>query len=212
MTSVAPYDLRTFVIETDAKRVSFADDARHGTEEAARLTRVKPVGGVRGHDTTMMSGTDPVASLRDLLARTLALRREASARYRRLAGSAAVREHPARARLYSHLAVTESEFAARIERDLPDLDIGTILAERVTWTEGMSQSMLEDLTTPEGVLEAARRNERAMRAVFEHLAATSPNESVRMRALEFALAETRHLSSIEKLVAPLRRLPACGGR
>jgi hypothetical protein len=52
-----------------------------------------------------------------------------------------------------------------------------------------------------------------MRAVFEHLAATSAHESVRMRSLESALAETRHLSSIEELVAPLSAsASACGAR
>ncbi len=159
----------------------------------------------------MTPGADSDVSLRDLLVATLALRREAAARYRRLAASPTLRGDAALQRLFAQLAVMESEFAARIERDLPDLDVGTILAERVTWTEAMRQSMLEDPTTPEGALEAARRNEGRMRAVFEHLAATSPNESVRMRALESALAETRHLSSIEKLVAPLR-MSACGGR
>lgn len=160
---------------------------------------------------SMKPGSERVVSLRELLAATLALRREASARYRRLAASPELHDDPALRRLFSRLAVTESEFAARIERDLPDLDVGTILAERVTWTEAMRQSMLEDPVTPQSALEAARRNERRMRAVFEHLAATSPHESVRMRSLESALAETRHLSSIEKLVAPLSA-SVCGGR
>jgi len=209
-TSVDAYDLWTFSIETDAKRHSPSEAARNGTEEAGPLTRVKPVSRTLRHDTSMKSGVDSVVSLRDLLVATLALRREAAARYRRLAASPQVRADPARQRLFAHLAVIESEFAARIERDLPDLDVGTILAERVTWTEAMRQSMLEDPTTPEGALEAARRNENRMRAVFEHLASTSPNEAVRMRALESALAETRHLSLIEKLVASLR-VSACGG-
>ena len=132
-------------------------------------------------------------------------------RYRRLAASPQLLEDPALRRLYSRLAIAESEFAARIERDLPDLDVGTILAERVTWTEAMCQSRLDEPLTPETALEAARRNERRMRSVFEHLAATSPHESVRMRSLESALAETRHLASIEQLVAPLAA-PVCGGR
>ncbi len=180
------------------------------SREAEPLTRVKSVSRTLRHDTTMRSRADSVVSLRDLLVATLALRREAAVRYRRLAAAAELRDDPALQRLFAHLAVIESEFAARIEGDLPDLDVGTILAERVTWTEAMRQSMLEDPTTPEGALEAARRNEGRMRAVFEHLAITSPNEAVRMRALESALAETRHLSSIEKLVAPLR-VSACGG-
>lgn len=160
---------------------------------------------------SMKPGSERVVSLRELLVATLASRREASSRYRRLAASPELRDDPALRRLFSRLAVTESEFAARVERDLPDLDVGTILAERVTWTEAMRQSMPEDPVTPESALEAARRNERRMRAVFEHLAATSPHESVRMRSLESALAETRHLSSIEKLVAPLSA-SVCGGR
>jgi len=159
----------------------------------------------------MNSGSERVVSLRELLVCTLALRREASVRYRRLAAAPQLREDAALRRLFSRLAVAESEFAARIERDLPDLDVGTILAERVTWTEAMSQSMLEEPPSAESALEAARRNERRMRAVFEHLAATSPHESVRMRSLESALAETRHLSSIEQLVAPLAA-SACGER
>lgn len=159
----------------------------------------------------MKSGSDRVVSLRELLVSTLASRREASVRYRRLAASPELHEDAALRRLFSRLAVAESEFAARIERDLPDLDVGTILAERVTWTEAMCQSMLDEPVTPERALEAARRNERRMRAVFEHLAATSPHESVRMRSLESALAETRHLSSIEQLVAPLSA-SACGAR
>ncbi len=159
----------------------------------------------------MKSGSDRVVSLRELLVCTLAARREASVRYRRLAAAPELHEDAALRRLYSRLAVAESEFAARIERDLPDLDVGTILAERVTWTEAMSQSMLDEPVTPGGALDAARRNERRMRAVFEHLAATSPHESVRMRSLESALAETRHLSLIEQLVAPLSA-PVCGVR
>lgn len=152
----------------------------------------------------MCSGIPPVASLRDLLARTLAMRREASTRYRQLAKEPAVRESPELARTFSHLAVMEAECAARIERDLPDLDVGTILAERVSWTEPMRQPLLISPLTLEDALQIARRNERGMRAIFEHVAATSPNEGVRMRALEFALAETRHLSSIEHLVAPVK--------
>lgn len=43
-----------------------------------------------------------------------------------------------------------------------------------------------------------------MRAIFERIAATSPSEAVRIRALQFALAETRHLSTIEEAVAAAR--------
>jgi rubrerythrin len=159
----------------------------------------------------MKPGSDRVVSLRELLVSTLALRREASMRYRRLAASTELLEDAALRRLFSRLAVAESEFAARIERDLPDLDVGTILAERVTWTEAMRQSRLDEPLTPGSALEAARRNERRMRAVFEHLAATSPHASVRMRSLESALAETRHLSFIEQLVTPLSA-SVCAGR
>lgn len=158
----------------------------------------------------MKSGAAPLVSLRDLLNATLALRRDASARYRRLAYSSDANDEPALQRLLSHLAITESEFAARVERNLPDLDIGTILAERVAWTEGMCQPISGNSFTPESALDAARCNERRMRAVFEHLAATSPDELVRMRALESALAETRHLSFVEKLIAPLLT-HVCGG-
>lgn len=185
--------------------------ADNGNKEGGPLTRVKFAPRTLRHDVTMEVAVDSVVSLRELLAATLARRREASAGFRRLAASPALREDGAQQRLFSRLAVLESEFTARIERDLPDLDVGTILAERVTWTEAMRQSMLDGPDTAEGALEAARRNERRMRAVFEHLAATSPNETVRMRALEFALAETRHLSSIEQLVAPLR-VSRQGGR
>ncbi len=161
----------------------------------------------------MKPGSECDVSLRELLVSTLALRREASMRYRRLAASDERCPDPALRRLYSRLAVAESEFAARVERDLPDLEVGTILAERVTWTEAMCQSVLDEPVTPASALEAARRNERRMRAVFEHLAATSAHESVRMRSLESALAETRHLSSIEELVAPLSAsASACGAR
>lgn len=152
----------------------------------------------------MTPGTaaDASLSLRELLARMLAARREASSRYRKLSADPIVREAPALARTFSHLSVIEAESAARIERDLPDLDVGTILAERVTWTEPMHQPLPDSPSTLADALDIARRNERGMRAILEHVAATSPNESVRMRALELALAETRHLSSIEKLVAP----------
>ena len=116
-----------------------------------------------------------------------------------------MRAVPSLARTFSHLAVVEAECAARIERDLPDLDVGTILAERVTWTEPMRHSLLAASISLDDALEIARRNERGMRAIFEHVAATSPNEPVRMRALEFALAETRHLAAIELLISPARQ-------
>ncbi|RPH65759.1 MAG: hypothetical protein EHM83_05625, partial [Burkholderiales bacterium] len=138
------------------------------------------------------------------LARALAMRREASARYRKLAMEPAVRGVPGVARVFSRLAVIEAEQAARIERDLPDLDVGTILAERVAWAEPMRPAPLAGPMSLEDALETARYNERGMRAIFEHVAATSPNEAVRIRALEFALAETRHLSTIEEVVAAAR--------
>lgn len=135
------------------------------------------------------------------------MRREAAAGYRRLAREPEVREAPQVARLFSRLAVLEGEQAARIERDLPDLEVGTILAEQVAWAPPMRPARparpaagvsLED------ALETARENERGMRAIFEHIAATSPSEAVRIRALQFALAETRHLSTIEEAVAAAR--------
>ncbi len=149
---------------------------------------------------SMGSIAPPVVSLRDLLARTLAMRREACARYRRLAAEPAVRAAPGIARAFSKLAVLEAEQAARIERDLPDLDVGTILAEQVAWFDVVRDGASSGPVSLEDALETARFNERGMRAIFEHVAATSPNEEVRMRALGFALSETRHLAAIEEMV------------
>lgn len=129
------------------------------------------------------------------------MRREAAAGYRRLARELAVREAPRVARVFSHLAVLESEWAAQIERDLPDLDIGATLAERVAWAPPSGPARPARALSLEDALEAARQGERGMRAIFEHIAATSPNEAVRLRALQFALAETRHLAAIEEAVA-----------
>lgn len=153
---------------------------------------------------SMGSGVQPVVSLRDLLARALAMRREAAARYRRLAVEPLVGVVPQVARLFSRLAVLEAEQAAHIARDLPDLDVGTILAERVAWTEPMRPAPMGGSMALDDALETARYNERGMRAIFEHVAATSPNEAVRIRALQFALAETRHLATIEEMVATAR--------
>lgn len=149
----------------------------------------------------MGSAIGPVVSLRDLLARALAMRREAAARYRRLAIEPAVRAVPRVAQVFSRLAVIEAEQAARIERDLPDIDVGTILAEQVVWAEPVRPAPVAGPMTLEDALETARYNERGMRAIFEHMAASSLNEAVRIRALQFALAETRHLSAIEEVVA-----------
>jgi hypothetical protein len=168
------------------------------------LTRIKSIRRRPRQDTCMGSVVPPVVSLRSLLARALAMRREASARYRRLAMEPAVRAVPHVARVFSRLAVIEAEQAARIERDLPDLDVGTILAEQVAWAEPMRPAPAEGPMSLGDALETARVNERGMRAIFEHVAATSPNEAVRIRALEFALAETRHLSTIEEVVAAAR--------
>ncbi|MEB2335098.1 MAG: hypothetical protein OZ920_00290 [Burkholderiales bacterium] len=143
-------------------------------------------------------------SLRDLLARALAMRREAAAGYRRLAREPSVTQVPQVTRLFSRLAVLESEQAARIERDLPDLEVGTILAEQVAWALPMRPARPVAGMPLEDALEIARVNERGMRAIFERIAATSPSEAVRIRALQFALAETRHLSTIEEAVAAAR--------
>ena len=132
------------------------------------------------------------------------MRREASTRYRKLAMEPAVRAAPQVARVFARLAVIEAEQAARIERDLPDLDVGTILAEQVAWAEPVRPAPIGGPMSLENALETARSNERGMRAIFEHMAAGSPNEAVRIRALQFALAETRHLSTIEELVAAAR--------
>ena len=132
------------------------------------------------------------------------MRREAAAGYRRLAREPAVREAPQVARVFSRLAVLEAEQAARIERVLPDLDVGTILAEEVMWALPVRPARLVDSMSLEDALETARHNERGMRVIFEHIAATSPNETVRIRALQFALAEIRHLSTIEEVVAAAR--------
>ncbi|MCC7060350.1 MAG: hypothetical protein IT508_08965 [Burkholderiaceae bacterium] len=152
----------------------------------------------------MGSSAFPLVSLRDLLASALAMRREAAARYRELAAQPAVRAAPELARAFSRLSLIEAEQAARIEADLPDIDVGTILAERVTWAEPVSCRLSVAALTLDDALEIARRNERRMRAIFEHVAATSPNEAVRLRALHFALAESRHLSSIEQAVESTR--------
>ena len=132
------------------------------------------------------------------------MRREAASGYRRLAMEPAVREAPQVARVFSRLAVLEAEQAARIERDLPDLDVGTILAEEVMWAQPVRPARPIGSMSLDDALETARHNERGMRAIFEHIAATSPNEAVRIRALLFALAETRHLSTIEEVVAAAR--------
>ena len=132
------------------------------------------------------------------------MRREAASGYRRLAMEPAVREAPQVARVFSRLAVLEAEQAARIERDLPDLDVGTILAEEVMWAQPVRPARPIGSMSLDDALETARHNERAIRAIFEHIAATSPNEAVRIRALQFALAETRHLSTIEEVVAAAR--------
>lgn len=132
------------------------------------------------------------------------MRREAAAGYRRLAMEPAVREAPQVARVFSRLAVLEAEQAARIERDLPDLDVGTILAEEVMWAQPVRPARPIGSMSLDDALETARYHERGIRAIFEHIAATSPNEAVRIRALQFALAETRHLSTIEEVVAAAR--------
>lgn len=152
----------------------------------------------------MVSSVLPVVSLRELLATALAIRREAATRYRRLAVEPVLRQAPAIARVFSRLSLLEAEQAARIEADLPDLDVGTILTERVTWAEPDRVKVAVGSLTLDDVLEIARRNERTMRAIFEHVAATSPNEVVRLRALQFALGESRHLSAIEEAVEAAR--------
>lgn len=140
----------------------------------------------------------------ELLAATLALRRQSSSQYRQLAVSPPVNGEPGWQRAFSRLAVSEAEFAARIESALSGFDADSVLSEQISWPESShsSPSVLPD--SPATALGVARYNERRMRAVFEHLAATSSMASVRMRALEMALAESRHLSSIEKLLAPLQ--------
>jgi rubrerythrin len=190
------------------------DDAKTLTEHVikptvqcsgdSRLTRIKSARWTPGHDILMGSVVPAVVSLRDLLARALAMRREAAAGYRRLAMEPAVREAPQVARVFSRLAVLEAEQAARIERDLPDLDVGMILAEEVMWAQPVRPARPIGSMSLDDALETARHNERGMRAIFEHIAATSPNEAVRIRALQFALAETRHLSTIEEVVAAAR--------
>ena len=132
------------------------------------------------------------------------MRREAAAGYRRRARECAARQAPRVARMFSRLAVLESEQATRIEHDLPDLEVGTILARQVAWARPARPAPPPAGMSVEDALETARDNERGMRAIFEHIAATSPNEAVRIRALRFALAETRHLSTIEEVVAGAR--------
>lgn len=53
-------------------------------------------------------------------------------------------------------------------------------------------------------LEDALRQERRLRAAFEQLAARTPDDEVKVRALALALAETRHLRALEEAVASLR--------
>ncbi|MCL4772675.1 MAG: hypothetical protein KJZ98_01870 [Burkholderiaceae bacterium] len=166
------------------------------------MTGIKSGGRAGGHDISMVSAVSDV-SLRDLLAEALAMRREAAAGYRRRARECAARQAPRVARMFSRLAVLESEQATRIEHDLPDLEVGTILARQVAWARPARPAPPAGMSV-EDALETARDNERGMRAIFEHIAATSPNEAVRIRALRFALAETRHLSTIEEVVAGAR--------
>jgi len=94
------------------------------------------------------------------------MRREAAAGYRRLAMEPAVREAPQVARVFSRLAVLEAEQAARIERDLPDLDVGTILAEEVMWAQPVRPARLVGSMSLEDALETARHNERGMRCLL----------------------------------------------
>lgn len=145
-----------------------------------------------------------MVSLRDLLTGALVMRRQAATAYRRLAAEPAVRVVPQLARMFSRLAVLEGEQAACIERDLPDLEVGTILVTRVAWSQPVQAAQPVAGRFCEHALETARGNECAMRAIFEHIAAHSPSAAVRMRALQFALAETRHLSTIEGVVAAAR--------
>lgn len=158
----------------------------------------------------MNAPAEGVVSLCELLGATLALRRQSSSRYRQLAVAPQGNGETRWQRAFSQLAVSEAEFAARIENALSGIDADSVLSERIAWAEPDCASMPALPDSPAAALGVARYNERCMRAVFEHLAATSSIESVRMRALEMALAESRHLSSIEKLLAPLQTAD-CGG-
>ena len=151
---------------------------------------------------------EDTVTLRELLLRALAVRREAAARYRELATSAPVRAEPAVARVFARLSVIEAEHANKIERAMPELDGGARLPRALEWRPFPGARGNGGVPAPAGLdaaLDEALYNERQMRAIFEHIAASASSDAVRMRALEFALAESRHLALIEEAVAQARR-------
>ena len=162
----------------------------------------------------------PVSSASNALASALAQRQRAATRWRALALDAGTADGALAAAL-TQVSASEQQHAERLARELPMIDGDELLRIVGGGTEAGAQAGAEpDERVPGAAraaggaarpaariaraLEEALRQERRLRAAFEQLAARSPDDEVRVRALALALAETRHLRALEEAVASLR--------
>lgn len=154
----------------------------------------------------------PVPSASNALASALAQRQRAAARWRELALDAG-RFDGGLAATLTRVSASEQQHAERLARELPMIDGEELL--RIVGGGVEPDETRPDTARAAGgaarpaariarALEEALRHERRLRAAFEQLAARSPDDEVRVRALALALAETRHLRALEEAVASLR--------
>jgi rubrerythrin len=159
----------------------------------------------------------PASSASNALASALAQRQRAAARWRALALDAGSADDALAAAL-TRVSASEQQHAERLARELPMIDGEELLrviaggsgsrAEAAPEEPGSGATRAGGAGRPAAriarALEDALRQERRLRAAFEQLAARSPDDEVRVRALALALAETRHLRALEEAVASLR--------
>lgn len=154
----------------------------------------------------------PVSRASNALASALEQRQRAAARWRALALDSG-RVDGSLAAALARVSASEQQHAEQLARELPMIDGEELL--RIVDAGAESDEPKPDAGRSAGAgarqagriaraLEDALRQERRLRAAFEQLAARTPDDEVKVRALALALAETRHLRALEEAVASLR--------
>jgi hypothetical protein len=160
---------------------------------------------------------EPSSSLGVELMRALAQRARAASRWRTLARGVCGQPDCRCNAMLARLSVSEHEHAERLAREALMIESIDTPPGSESWARrAQADSAARDEgrgatadsprsgpaeTSMARALEDAMREERRLRDLLEQVAATSPSNEVRLRALALALAESRHLAAIEEALA-----------
>jgi rubrerythrin len=146
-----------------------------------------------------------ISSTAELYAQTIAMEREAAARYSELAERMDDEGREDLARVFALLAGAEAEHLETLERrtrgiELPAVDPGAWGWYTSAAPETAARELIFRLMTPRQALAIALKAERRAQFFFEDLSWGAPDASVRALAHEMAIDERGHAALIAAML------------